>query len=352
MRLDHIPGPEFQVGGQPYLYFGGTAYLGMQHLPEFKGLLAEATLRMGTHWGASRGGNVLVDAYTEAEQKLAAWTGSEAALTLSSGFLAGRLLTEFFSREPYTCFYGPSCHAALLPPAANRAVTWRDLGSALKAFLQSHPNRQAVVFTDSLDFQHKPGPVFEALKGLPAASCLLVADDSHGLGVLGPDGRGAFASLCTLGFRKLLVCASLGKALGVTAGAVLAPSELIRELEQTPLFSGASPAPPASVFALARALDTGLYTRQHEKLLQNMTYFSERIRQAKGLQQVAGHPVWTFRNPALAEGLLAHRMVVTHFDYPAEGAAASPSRIVLTAAHNLPQLDQLASRVIELQSKG
>lgn len=342
LRLDHIPGPEISVAGESYLYFGGTAYLGVQHLPAFRALLAEATLSAGTHWGASRGGNVVVNAYARAERKLAAWTGSQAALTLSSGFLAGRLLTDYFSGPAYGCFYSPSCHAALLPPGASRAKTWEALQAAVAGFRQNHPQRQVVVFTDTLDFQRGPGPVTGALKTLPAQNCLLVADDSHGLGVLGAGGRGAYAELMALGFRELLVCASLGKALGVTAGVVLGSAARLGELEQTPLFSGASPAPPASVLALTEALDSGLYAGQLEHLQRNMAYFGERLRPVPGLQQVAGHPVWTFRDPALAAGLFENHIVVTHFDYPAEGNTGSPSRIVLTAAHRPEQLNTLA----------
>lgn len=349
IRLDHIPGPQVEANGEAYLYFGGTAYLGMQHLHEFRTLLAEATLAAGTHWGASRGGNVVVDVYAEAEQRLAAWTGCEAALTLSSGFLAGRLVAEYFSGDSYGCFYAPSCHAALLRPGTTRAESWDALRTALEAFLQSYPNRQAVVFTDTIDFQGGPGPVTDSLKALPTQRCLLVADDSHGLGVLGHDGRGAFDSLRELRFKQLIVSASLGKALGVTAGVVLGPAALLRELEQTPLFSGASPAPPASVIALNQALGSGLYSRQRERLRRNMSHFAASLGQVPGLQQIAGHPVWTFRDPALAEGLLGRRILVTHFDYAAEGTSGSPSRIVVTAAHSPQQLEQLALQIRDLR---
>ncbi len=349
LRLDHIPGPEFEAEGVNYLYFGGTAYLGMQQLPEFKALLAEAILRAGTHWGASRGGNVMVDAYAKAERRLAAWAGSEAALTLSSGFLAGRLLTDYFGGAGFRCFYSPSCHAALLPPGAGRATDWKTLKSDLQGYLRTRPKRPAVLFTDTLDFQNQPGPVYEALKTLPAADCMLVADDSHGLGILGPHGNGSFGTLQGLGFRELLVCGSLGKALGVTAGVVLGSREVLGALEQTPLFSGASPAPPASVLALAGALDSGLYASRREQLLRNMAHFASRIGQVPGLQAIPGHPVWTFRDPALAEGLFRHHILITHFDYAAEGGAQSPSRIVLTASHTAAHLDRLASRILALR---
>ncbi len=349
IRLDHIPGPEFEAEGVSYLYFGGTAYLGMQQLPEFKALLAEAILRAGTHWGASRGGNVVVDVYAKAERQLAGWAGSEAALTLSSGFLAGRLLTDFYGGAGFRCFYSPSCHAALLPPGAERATDWNTLRNDLQGFLRTRPVRQAVVFTDTLDFQNQPGPVYELLKTLPAADCILVADDSHGLGLLGPHGNGSFPALQGLGFREMLVCGSLGKALGITAGVVLGSREVLRALEQTPLFSGASPAPPASVMALTEALDSGLYARRREQLLRNMAHFAARVGPVPGLQAIPGHPVWTFRDPALAEGLLNHHILITHFDYPAEGGASSPSRIVLTASHTTAQLDRLASRILELR---
>jgi hypothetical protein len=80
-----------------------------------------------------------------------------------------------------------------------------------------------------------------------------------------------------------------------------------------------------------------------------MAHFAARVGQVPGLQAVPGHPVWTFRDPSLAEGLYNQGILITHFDYPAEGGTQSPSRIVITASHTTAHLDRLASCIRELR---
>ena len=97
INLDGIPGPEVQIGDTSYLYFGGTSYLGMQTDARFRKALAGFTVKMGSHWGASRAGNLVLSVYDKTEASLAMWVGSESCLTLSSGFMAARLLVEYFT---------------------------------------------------------------------------------------------------------------------------------------------------------------------------------------------------------------------------------------------------------------
>lgn len=343
--LEQIPQPEFDHEGSRFLYFGGTSYLGMQYLPIFKSKMAESVLEVGTHWGASRSGNVVLDIYRQTEQKLAQWAGSEDALTVSSGFMAGRLLVDYFSTSEFISFFSPSCHAALLPPGAKRSRSWVELGDSLMAFINSSTEKQAVLFTDSLDFQDYPGDAIHYLKEIGTRSCILVADDSHGLGILGPNGRGSYKDLNALGYYQTLVCGSLGKALGLSAGVIFGASNHILALMQTSMFAGASPAGPANLKTLLWAMKSGIYDVQKKKLEENITYFHNRIGRYSLFSQVSGHSVWTFKNPKLASYLSQNQIIITHFDYSATGEGHSPSRIVLSAEHTQPQIDRLANRI-------
>lgn len=336
-----IPGTEVQKDGRTYLYFGGTAYLGMQRDPDFLSLMSDCLHKLGTHWGASRVGNVRLPVFKSVEQALAAWIGSPACLTLSSGFLAARLVSEYFIQRHPSCFFSPNCHEALLPPGKKRHADWRSLAEAVEAQKGGKDALLPVVFTDSMGGANRPGPVWEQLKTLPR-QCILVVDDSHGIGISGPDGSGSWKPLEAMGFKELVLCASLGKAMGVSAGMVAGSSRRLGELQKTPFFSGASPAPPAGLSTLLRGLETGTYQQKWQQLTARIRYLQDRIGDMDFLSVQQGYPVVGFQNRKLAAHLLKNGILITDFHYPAEGDASSQSRIVLTAAHTERQLQSLA----------
>ena len=87
--LDHLPSRTLQYQGEDYLFFSGTSYLGMGHQAAFREALFEGIARYGTIFSASRNNNLQLAIYEQAENFLAEWTGTEAALTVTSGLLAG-----------------------------------------------------------------------------------------------------------------------------------------------------------------------------------------------------------------------------------------------------------------------
>lgn len=340
-----IPGPEFTSEGTTWWYFGGTSYLGLQTLPAFRNLVADSTRQLGTHWGASREGPIEPAIYEQAENQMARWTGSEAACSVSSGFLAGRLLADAFAGEAYQCVYHPACHAALMPAGASRSYSRDHLVEQLED-ARKMEGVQPVLFTDTIDFTRGPERVSGQLAGIDLSGVILVADDSHGFGVLGPDGSGAYSDFARLNAAELIVCGSLGKALGITAGIILGRSGRIQGLRQLPAFAGASPAPPAGLAALSSALDSGLIGAQRNKLLENMHYFRDRAAHMPLLSGQADYPVYLFTDSRLAPFLASKQILVSHFRYSAESSGA-PGRIVLTASHTPAQLERLVSDLQE-----
>jgi len=343
-----IPGTEILKDGTAYLYFGGTAYLGLQRDPEFLELMSGEIRRLGSHWGASRVGNVTLPVYRKAEGALASWMGSPTSLILSSGFLAARLASEYFIRSGHPCLFSPNCHEALLPIGAARQADWASLVRAVKAHPIGEGHNLPVVFTDSMGGPGRPGPVWDLLAELPR-ECILVADDSHGIGISGPDGSGSWKPLTALGFEEIVLCASLGKAMGVTAGILAGKASRLEELGKTPFFAGASPAPPAGISTLLKTLEKGVYQQKWRLLASRVKFFQDRVEGLGFLTSQKGYPVMSFRDPELVRHLLKKRIVITDFQYPAEGEMASPSRIVITAAHEEPQLQYLAELLVGLR---
>ncbi|MEJ2163248.1 MAG: aminotransferase class I/II-fold pyridoxal phosphate-dependent enzyme [Robiginitalea sp.] len=343
-----IPGPELQVEGQTYLYFGGTSYLGMQTDPEFLRLLARYTRQIGSHLGASRTGNIQLGTYEHAEKSLAKWIASPSCLTLSSGFLAARLLADYFRALEHPCFFSPNCHEALLPVGTQRSPDWETLYHAVEDCPEKLSGTLPVVFTDTMGSSTHAGPVWEQLQGLPRA-CILVADDSHGLGIVGADGSGSWKTIAAMGFNELVLCGSLGKALGITSGVVSGLETRIAALRKTGFFAGASPAPPAGLAAMAEALEEGWYLKKFRRLIESVTFLRQQTGHLKFLNFSSDYPVITFRNRPLSKYLLENKVLITDFQYAAEGGATSPSRIVISSAHQDTHLRSLVNLLLSFE---
>ena len=340
--IDHFPGPQITLKGKPFLYFGGTAYLGLQHNAKFQDLYSQNIRRYGTHYGASRKSNLRMDVFDTAEQALSDNIGSDSALTLSSGYLVGQLLASFFHTPEFAPFYAPGSHAALFQKEQAPYPTYEALALALKEHLAGDTTKIPVVFIDTLESKESFFPDFAALKTLPLEHCILVADDSHGFGILGKRGMGSYANLAKLETKALLVCFSLGKAIGIPAGAVVGTKVFIDGLRKTVFFGAASPASPAGLATLSQAWE--LLYNNREQLLVNVERFLSGLSDQNHFWFTPGIPAFSYQDPGLTDFLKEAGIIVTHFHYPNENAEPT-SRIVITAAHETTQIDRLTGLI-------
>ncbi len=328
--IDSFPGREILTRGKKFLYFGGTSYFGIQTDREFQNIFIANIRKYGTGYGASRKSNVQLSVYREAESHLSDWVGCEDCVTLSSGYLAGQLLCNLFSSAQYRLFYTPNSHSALYQSNIKPYITYSALNIALRDHLSSNKDVIPVILLDSIDFSGYNYPQFQGLTSLPINKCILVADDSHGLGQIGPENSGAFQILSALEPLELLICCSLGKALGIDAGAIFGSRARLKEIVKTDFYAGASPPSPASMATLMQARE--IYNSKKRTLDYNMELFLDQITDSKNFSYINGFPVFGYSNPELTKFLYNNGIIVTDFNYPSEEASLK-SRIVLTASH-------------------
>ncbi|NAS11557.1 aminotransferase class I/II-fold pyridoxal phosphate-dependent enzyme [Poritiphilus flavus] len=351
--VSRYPGRNIEVKGRPYLYFGGTAYLGVQADPVFQKILIGNIKKYGTNYGASRNSNIQLSIYEEAEKRLARWIGSEASLTLSSGYLAGQLLCSSFQSSRYKLFYAPNSHSALRTLNSGKAkikphVTYSALNFALREHLRLRPKISPVVFLDSIDFSGYSYPHFEGLSTLPLEEIILVADDSHGIGVVGSSGNGSFKKLKELNAKELILCCSLGKAMGIQAGAICGSKERLSQMASTVFFEGASPAPPAY---MATFLDSFDYYAEKRKILkQHIKTFLKESASLADFRSIEGHPAFAYADEKLTRNLEENGIIVTDFNYGNDNENLT-SRVVLNAAHQKEDIQYLVS-VLKSRTKG
>ncbi|WP_373073842.1 aminotransferase class I/II-fold pyridoxal phosphate-dependent enzyme [Zeaxanthinibacter enoshimensis] len=334
-HVDHIDGRLAYIKQRPYLYFGGTSYLGIPYLKEFKEILKDKLDYYGTSYGSSRLSNFRLGIYEEAEAYFSRWSGSESCLTVSSGYLAGQMLSTSLQEEGHPLYYAPQAHTAMYRAQAKPYASWKQLQEELQDYLSRKQAKPPVLFMDSIDHSGAGYPDFPNLGNLPLDKIILVMDDSHGIGMIGEGGVGIYSTAASLNPLELISCASLNKAMGIPGGIILGNRARTEKLRNSPFFSGASPIPPAYLAAYLAA--PSLYQQQYLKLQEQISYFESLLPPGHPFSRIAGHPVYTFKAGALAEHLFQAGILTTYFPYSGQNG-----RLVLNANHTKKDIDILS----------
>ncbi|MEU4297738.1 8-amino-7-oxononanoate synthase [Kitasatospora aureofaciens] len=245
------------------LDLAGNDYLGLTRHPVVTRAAGEAALR----WGGGATGSRLVTGttalHTELEQELAEFCGAEAALVFSSGYTANLAALTALT-DPDTLIVSDAYnHASLIDGCRlARADVHRTPHSdpaAVAEILAGRAQRRALVVTDSVfSVDGDAAPLRGLSKAVRAHGAALLVDDAHGLGVLGPGGRGALAAAGLAGQPDTVATVTLSKSLGSQGGAVLGPRRVIRHLTETArtfIFdTGLAPAAAGAALAALRLL--------------------------------------------------------------------------------------------------
>jgi 8-amino-7-oxononanoate synthase len=339
--IDHLPGRTIDLDGQNYLFFSGTSYLGMAQNPTFRAMLTEGMAQYGTVFGSSRNGNLQLRIYEEAEAKLAAFARAEAALTLSSGMLAGQAVVNWLKGQGFGFLYGPNAHPAIWQEPNTRLPTlsFDDWTKRLPELVATAPTQHIVIAVNSVDALFSVGYSFDWVNQLPAdQEITLLVDDSHGLGVIGPEGSGIGSKIPKRDNVRLIVTASLAKAMGLPGGVIFSDPQTLASIRRTAFFGACSPTPPAYLYAFGQA--QGLYHAAFDRLLENIRRFENRVGDSDLFQHIPAYPVFYTAQDQLYSSLLANRVFVYSFAYPSPTDQPN-TRIVINAMHQPEDIEQL-----------
>ncbi|GAA4390996.1 aminotransferase class I/II-fold pyridoxal phosphate-dependent enzyme [Hymenobacter koreensis] len=343
LEADYLPGRTLIHNGREYLYCSGTGYLGTARNPAFAALLAEGLSRYGTNYGNSRNGPLRLRIYEEAESYLAHHTGAEAALTVSSGYLAGQMAVKALAGAG-RFEYAPGTHPAAWltehAPMAVSKLSFDEWAADLMQRLQQEPPEPVVIVSNSLDALRVQRYDFSWTQHLPADRPItLLIDDSHGFGVIGPDGAGIWPELRVPASVRVVVVSSMGKACGIPSGVVLADTAFIEDLRRSPFFGASSPVVPAYLYAFLQA--AGLYQQARAQLQANVQQFTTATSGLSLFQSAPGFPVFYTLDNGFAEYMQEKGILLSSFCYP---TPADPciTRVVLSALHTAEDVKRIA----------
>jgi 8-amino-7-oxononanoate synthase len=237
----------------------GNDYLGLSHDARVTSAAAEAARVWGAGAGASRLVTGTLTLHCELEDALAAWTGNDMALTLSTGYHANLSVVTALTDAETLIVSDAHIHASLVDacrlarPGALVVTPHNDAG-AVAAALRDRSLPRAVVLAESIySVLGDAAPITELAGICEEYDAVLIVDEAHAIGVAGIGGRGLVAASGLTRRSTVVTTLTLSKALGSQGGAVLGSQAVVDRLVNVarPFIFDTGLAPAAAAAALA-----------------------------------------------------------------------------------------------------
>ncbi|MCL6258463.1 aminotransferase class I/II-fold pyridoxal phosphate-dependent enzyme [Aquiflexum sp. TKW24L] len=318
--------------GREFLYFSGTAYLGMGSVGDFEKQVMEGISKYGICHGLSRVNNVRLSVYEQFEVFFAEKAKAEKSLLWSSGFLAGTAAINYLKKSAHQIFIAPHTHPAVL---ADGLHCYPDpnfdhwIGYCKETCAQLHTSNILIV-ANAVDPLKPAVHDFDWIKDLPSRHhYTLLIDDSHAFGILGEDIFGTYSQWKYLPVN-LVISGSLGKGLSIPSGIILGDEKTISGISQLPIFRASSPPSPGLLYAFLHGQH--LFQAQREKYLSNVNLFKSLLRQDPKFKYSENFPVFSFPDQNWVNLLEKAGIIVSSFPYPMPTDPCS-NRIVISGYH-------------------
>ena len=356
--IDAVEGTRLELENTSLTNFAGNDYLGLSQHPAVRQAAIEAIDRFGLGAAASRLITGTLAPHKVLEEQLAAFKGTEAAISFSSGYAAAvGTITAIADRQDVVIL-DKLAHASLidgarLSGAQLRIFPHNDL-SRLREILEwaheHYPNAKIWIITESLfsmDGDYSPLCDLVGLKDEYGANLFL--DEAHATGVIGPGGKG-LAAHWGLGQRIEVQMGTLSKALGGSGGFITSSRALIDLLINRARSFIFSTAPPPAIAAGASAALGIVQSAEGERLRDDLRQNIDCVRHGLRFSiDALPSPIIPLiigdENAALeaAKQLQQDRFLVPAIRFPSVSRGSARLRLTLSARHSSEQLAALIS---------
>jgi glycine C-acetyltransferase len=364
-QLQGPQGSAIQVAEREVINFCANNYLGLANHPAIVEAAHDGLRRYGYGLASVRFICGTQDLHRRLEGTIARFLGKEDAILYSSCWDANGGLFETILGDDDTVLSDELNHASIIDGirlCKARRVRYRhsDLAELERGLQEAEGSRVRLIATDgvfSMDGDLAKLPEICALA--ERYDAVVMVDDSHATGILGPGGRGSAEQLGVLD-RVDIITSTLGKTLGGgTGGFTCASSEVVEYLRQRSrpyLFSNSLP-PPICAAGLKALELVSQGSELRDRLHAN-------ARQMRAALEGAGFKIKPGQHPILpvmlgdaalasrmADALLERDIYVIGFSYPVVPQGQARIRIQLSAAHTPEQLDRAAKASAEVGKK-
>jgi 8-amino-7-oxononanoate synthase len=370
-RVDSAQGPRIKIGGKTLLNFSSNDYLGLANHPTLKEAAIKAVEKFGAGAGASRLICGSLAPFHKLEEILAAFKGTEAALTFSSGYAAaigticallGRDDTIIIDKLVHACIVDGArlCGAKLRVFDHNDLSDLEDILKWANKKKSQIANRksQVLIVTESIfSMDGDAAPLREIVALKEKYDAWLMVDEAHATGLYGKNRRGLAEELGVSGQIEIQM-GTLGKALGASGGYICGQRSLIDYLvnrARSFIFSTA-PVPAAAAAATAgiQLVKSAAGKSLNEKLWARVAEFQSAICSPQSAISSAIIPLIIgdeARAVAAALKLRSQNIFIPAIRYATVARGAARLRVTLTAAHAAKDVAQLIRVLTDLKSE-
>jgi glycine C-acetyltransferase/8-amino-7-oxononanoate synthase len=268
-EISSSQGPEITVVGRDrrarrLINFSSNDYLGLANDSQLRNAAIDAINDFGVGAGASRLISGTQSPHLQLERALAKWKGTDAALCFSSGYAAALGVIPALVTKNDVVLLDKLCHASLIDGAKLSGAILRVFPHNNLRKLESHlqwaacerAGKRVLIVTESVfSMDGDRAPLRELVQLEKRYDALLMLDEAHAVGVIGPHGRGLAASE-NLSDDVNIQMGTLSKALGATGGYICGSYNLIEWLiNRARSFIYSTAPPPATVVAALAAVN-------------------------------------------------------------------------------------------------
>jgi 8-amino-7-oxononanoate synthase len=351
------------VDGRRLINFCSNDYLGIAGDRRLVAAMQSAAAK----WGVGAGAAHLVTGHTlehhALEEELAAFTGREAALLFSTGYMANVGVITALAARGEVILQDRLNHASLIDGARQSDARLQRYAhgdaSDAERLLRDAQGKVSIIATDGVfSMDGDVAPLQQLVTLATQHDAWLLVDDAHGLGVLGPHGRGSL-ELASLGATQVpLLVGTLGKAFG-SFGAFVAGSrdiiDLILQRARSYIYTTALP--PAVAAATRASLKIIMEEGwRRERLGSLITRFREQAARCALPLLDSTTPIQPVVVPGAVRCMKASQYLmdrgfwVSAIRHPTVPAGTERLRVTISAGHSEQQVDALVEALHEAVS--
>lgn len=342
------------MGGEEVLNFCANNYLGLANHPDVIAAAKKALDDHGFGMASVRFICGTQDLHKSLERSIASFFGTEDAILYSSCFDANGGLFETLLGPEDAVISDALNHASIIDgvrlcKARRYRYAHGDMGDLQSKLEETSDARCRLIATDGVfSMDGDIAPLDEIVELAQRFDAMVMVDDSHATGFVGPTGRGS-AEHHGVQDDIDIFTSTLGKALGgASGGFTTARREIIDMLRQRSrpyLFSNSLPPPlvAAGITVLGKLSGS---SELRDRLMENTRYFREHMTSAGFDIKPGGHPIVPIMlyeatlAQEMASRLLAAGIYVIGFSFPVVPKGEARIRVQLSAVHERAHLDR------------
>jgi glycine C-acetyltransferase len=351
--LESAQGAWISVQGRKVLNLCANNYLGLAGHPEVVAAAKGGLDRWGYGLSSVRFICGTQDIHKQLERKLSEFLGTEDTILYSSCFDANGGFFEALLTEQDAIISDELNHASIIDGVRLcRAQRFRyrncDLAELEARLGEARAARFRIIATDGVfSMDGAIAPLAGICDLAERYDALVMVDDSHATGFVGPNGRGTHEHAGVMG-RVDMLTGTLGKALGGASGGYASGRremvEFLRQRSRPYLFSNT--VAPAVLAGALKAIE--LVEREpalRAGLWENTRYFRQQIVSLGFTVTPGDHPIVPVM---IGDAALAHRVAarllekgvyVVGFSYPVVPRGKARIRVQVSAVHTRADLD-------------